>query len=62
MISKRAYKGPVAHSKAVEIIQEGKGRHFDPDVVDAFMELSEEFRNIAIEHADFEDEIKALMN
>lgn len=62
LISKRIYKGPFAHSKAVKIIQKEKGRHFDPDVVDAFMELSEEFRNIAIEYADFEDEIKALMN
>jgi len=62
LISKRVYKKPFPHSKAVEIIQEGKGQHFDPDVVDAFMEVAEEFRNIAIKHADFEDEINALRN
>ncbi len=62
LISRRAYKKPFPHSKAVEIIQEGKGQHFDPDVVDAFMEITEEFRQIAIKYADFEDEINALMN
>jgi putative two-component system response regulator len=38
------------------MILEQRGRHFDLDVLDAFMELSEEFRKIALEHADFEEE------
>jgi putative two-component system response regulator len=62
LISKRVYKQAFTHSKAVRIIQEGTGTHFDPDVVDAFMELTEDFRNIALKYADFEEEIKALMN
>ncbi len=62
LISKRVYKKPFSHSKAVRIIQEGRGQHFDPDVVDAFMELSEDFRRIALENTDFPEEIKALMN
>jgi putative two-component system response regulator len=62
LISRRVYKKPFPHSKAVEIILEGKGQHFDPDVVDAFMEVAEDFRNIATEYADFEDELNALMN
>jgi putative two-component system response regulator len=62
LISKRVYKEAFTHSKAVRIIQEGRGKHFDPDVVDAFMELTENFRNIALKYADFEEEIKALMN
>ena len=60
LISKRVYKDPFSHSQAVRIIQEGSGKHFDPDVVDAFMALTEEFRQIALAHADFADEIKAL--
>lgn len=35
------------HEKAVQIIIEGKGSHFDPDMVDAFIELQEEFKKIA---------------
>lgn len=52
----------IASSKSVKIIQEGRGQHSDPDVVDAFMDISEDFRKIAIKHADFEDEINALKN
>lgn len=47
LISKRVYKPAFPHEKAVAMIVEGRGSHFDPDVVDAFVELSEEFRRIA---------------
>jgi putative two-component system response regulator len=60
LISKRIYKPPFAHSRAVTIIKENKGKHFDPDMVDAFWELAEDFRQIALEHADFEEELKML--
>jgi len=33
LISKRVYKPPFPHQKAVQIIVEGKGKHFDADVV-----------------------------
>jgi len=60
LISKRVYKPPFPHQKAVEIIKEGKRNHFDPDMVEAFLEIAEEFRQIAIEHADFEEERRIL--
>lgn len=50
--SKRPYKEPFSHEKALEIITAEKGKHFDPAVVDAFMkqekiieEISESLRN-----------------
>jgi putative two-component system response regulator len=54
LISKRVYKPPMPHEKAVQIIVEGRGRHFDPDVVDAFLQLEAIFRNIALTFADSE--------
>jgi putative two-component system response regulator len=60
LISKRVYKPPFPHEKAVQIIVEGKGRHFDPDLVDAFIELQETFRNIALTFADYEEERQML--
>ena len=60
LISKRVYKPPFLHSKAVTIISEGKGRHFDPDMADVFMELEENFRQIALEFADFKEEREML--
>jgi len=50
--SKRVYKPEMSHEASVEIILQGRGRHFDPDVVDAFMELNEKFHYISMKEAD----------
>ncbi|WP_101047357.1 response regulator [Macromonas nakdongensis] len=52
LISKRVYKPAFSHEKAVAIIQEGRGQHFDPDVTDAFLAVHERFREIAASYAD----------
>ena len=56
LISKRVYKPPFTHQRAVEIIRQGKGAHFDPGMTDAFMEIQEEFRQIALRFVDFDEE------
>jgi putative two-component system response regulator len=60
LISKRVYKPPFPHEKAVSIICEGSGTHFDPAVVDAFIALEETFRNIALTFADCDEEREML--
>ena len=64
LISKRVYKPPFPHEKAVDIIVNGDGRtepyHFDPDVLKAFKDAAENFRQVAIEFADFQEEKEAL--
>jgi adenylate cyclase len=50
--SKRVYKSPLPHEEAVQIIIEAKGAQFDPAVVDAFLEVKEDFRQIALRYAD----------
>lgn len=52
LVSKRVYKSGFSHEKAVAIIREESGAHFDPDIVDAFLELKDEFREIALKYAD----------
>ena len=52
LISRRVYKDGMPHEKAVGIIQEGSGSHFDPDMVEAFLAIQEEFRSIAARYAD----------
>jgi adenylate cyclase len=47
IISARGYKPALPHEEAVRIIGDKRGNHFDPDVVDAFMEVRDEFRRIA---------------
>jgi len=60
LISLRVYKKPFTHTEAVNTIIRGRGSHFDPDMVDAFISIQEEFRQIAIHSADFEEEKEAL--
>jgi putative two-component system response regulator len=55
LVCRRIYKVGMPHEKASEIIRAGKASHFDPDVVDAFSEIHEEFRAIAARFADRED-------
>jgi len=52
LTSKRTYKESFDHAKARDIIVEGRGTQFDPDVVDAFLAEQERFEEIAIEMAD----------
>jgi len=52
LISRRVYKDGMPHEKAVGIIQEGAGSHFDPDMVEAFLAIQDEFRSIAARYAD----------
>lgn len=59
LISRRVYKVGMPHEKAVSIIIEGRGTHFDPDIVDAFIELQEEFRAIAVRFADSDSDLAA---
>ena len=51
---KRHYKPAFPFEKTVEIILDGRGKHFDPDLVDAFMTLHEEFQAIGRRYADEE--------
>ena len=60
LISKRVYKPPMTHGEAARIIVEGRGKDFDPAVVDVFVVAQETFRRIAREFADFEEERRAL--
>jgi len=57
LISRRVYKEGMPHAKAVGILAEGRGTHFDPDIVDAFMALQEQFQEVAKRYADSDDDL-----
>lgn len=52
LISKRVYKRAMTHEEAKQIIVDGKGSHFDPDIVEAFLTVEETFKNIAFIYSD----------
>ncbi len=46
LTSKRCYKEKFSHEKAKNLILEGAASHFDPEVVDAFLNMEDEFIRI----------------
>jgi HD-GYP domain-containing protein (c-di-GMP phosphodiesterase class II) len=45
--SRSLYRPPMSHDDVVNVIVEGKTTHFDPAVVDAFMSVSDRFKEIS---------------
>ena len=43
LLSERPYKKPLSHQAAVEIIKNGSNTHFDPVLVDTFLNIEETF-------------------
>jgi putative two-component system response regulator len=50
------YKQAQTHAKARETIVSGSGRHFDPDIVGAFLATEERFESVAKKLADVAEE------
>lgn len=58
LISRRVYKDPIPHDQATQIILEGKNKHFDPDMVDAFIAIQAQFQTIASSYADGDPDLE----
>lgn len=58
LISNKVYKQGVSHEDALQVIFSERASHFDPDVVDAFIEVSPEFAAIAQRFADTDDDMQ----
>ncbi len=56
LTTKRVYKPAFSHEKAAAIIREGRSRHFDPDIVDAFEANEARFVAIWNELAEREEQ------
>ncbi len=58
LTSDRVYRAGVAHDKAVQQIFQERAAHFDPDMVDAFIEIQDEFAAIAERYADSDSDLQ----
>jgi putative two-component system response regulator len=56
LITRRVYKPPMPYEQAKEIIVAERGRHFDPDVVDAFLHSFDDFVTVAEKYRERSDE------
>lgn len=52
LVCKRAYKQTLSHAEAKEIILIDAGKHFDPDIIAAFVAKGDEFMRISQKFAD----------
>ena len=52
LISKRVYKPAFPHEQACAAIVKGRGTHFDPDMVDAFVAIAQDFLRISQRYPD----------
>ena len=62
LISRRVYKEPFSHSQSVSVMKEGRATHFDPVLLDCFLEIHESFREIASRYTENEEEKRSLEN
>jgi HD-GYP domain-containing protein (c-di-GMP phosphodiesterase class II) len=65
LTSKRSYKDAISHEEAMKLIISERGTHFDPDVVDVFVENNEIFSRIRMfenfrEHPESVDDLLRL--
>ena len=61
LISQRVYKAALPHDRAVQIVFQGRGSHFDPDMVDAFIGIQDEFNAIAQRYKDSDANLQKKM-
>ena len=52
LISRRVYKPAFSHQQAIAMMAAERGRQFDPDMVDALLQIADNFRAIAEAYAD----------
>ncbi len=55
LLSRRPYKPAMSIEQTIKIILEGKGTHFDPEIVDAFLKIKDEMLKVAKNLADIHD-------
>ncbi len=58
LISRRVYKAPLSHDESVSIIMRLRDKHFDADVVDAFLEIHANFDAIAMTYSDSDEDLQ----
>ena len=57
LTSRRCYKEAFSHTRSLEIIVLGRDKHFDPDVVDAFVSAEKDFLDVRVRYDDVEQEL-----
>jgi len=57
LCSKRVYKDPFPDEKVLQILEEGRGSFFDPQILDVFLGKLDEVRQVRWRYSDHEEDI-----
>lgn len=60
LISRRVYKEGYPHERAVRIVLEGGGNHFDPAIIEVFARVADQFHEVARRYPDSADDLHSL--
>ncbi|TXT37914.1 MAG: response regulator-like protein [Comamonadaceae bacterium] len=52
LISRRVYKVAFSHDESIQMMAKERGLHFDPDILDAMLSISDTFNAIACQYQD----------
>jgi len=55
LLSRRPYKEPIPFEEAVRIVEKGKGSHFDPEIVEVFLDITDRLFEIKERFKDKEE-------
>jgi len=45
LVSERCYKKAYSHEQAINILKQGAGNHFDPDIINTLLEVEAQFKS-----------------
>ena len=63
LISKRIYKPAFSHEESLVLMRKGRSSHFDPDVLDVFLQIADQFHAISQKFRESEeDELQGFYN
>lgn len=61
IISRRSYKPPKSHKEAMQYIIDHKGTQFDPDIIDAFVKVSDQILETALKYSEDNEQRTVLL-
>jgi len=57
LLSRRPYKEPIPFDEAVEIVGRGKGSHFDPEIVEVFLNITDRLFEVKERFKDKDEQV-----
>ncbi|MFZ6772969.1 response regulator [Undibacterium sp. SXout7W] len=55
LISRRVYKPAFSHEESIGLMRKGRASHFDPDILDVFLQIADQFHQIALRFRESEE-------